>query len=1011
MAGLLITGVGLAVAHHSFYRALNGRTAHSGANAWDKEDQAWSVRIGTALALLAKTCFAGAVAIAYQQQIWLDFRNTDYTLDGICAMFTAVNSVLSFFQWELLANAKVAMLLASTVWLLPLSALTASSALAIIAHTSHDIMVRDVPFVDFTRDALFSIGGMGQVAPALNRLAVSTGANAVLVPVALPIPNSSFDVHFLGPSLQCRTPSEVLDDRIVAEMIRNIHNATAYRLGEQPMADDGSVKSFGEVVSVRTQIWSTLLVGALNLTHTMDLPGSYEDKLTPSISLEDKGLARNLTLGPLIEELSRNLTVNFFSNPQNETGYRTLVNDSSTNNVYHYASRNLLVSYSIAITVTFMSVLLGLRALFLNGVAHSTSFAAILATTRSPSLATVAEGSSLGNEPMPKEMRRTRLQFGVLGSDDQGPGGTEITHSEWASEDAYSASAGSGISKPDGTNAPFKRLPFNFCAISLQPFDHPVCSPDGAIFDITNILPWLKKHGTNPVTGAPLKSTDLIKLSFTKNDEGEMVDPVTYKLFTNNTHIVALRNTSNVFAYDTIERLNIKAKNWQDLVCEEGFSRKDIITLQDPQNVESRNLSTFKYLQDGSSTLTPEQQRERNDPSRNVNKDALGNGASLFKPPKKEQQPDINPDALANNRASIAKTLSFLSSTKPVNRPATTNSSIPPNTSIPSTQPRALHTTGLAAASLTSTGLTPHTSADLASISLESYLLAPRRVRQKGYCLLTLHPLGPSSSSHQITLELHPEFAPKACWNFIELAKKGYYNDLLFHRNIPHFMLQGGDPTGTGKGGSSIWGKNFEDEFEGPLSMKFERRGMLAMANKGKNTNGSQFFITYRGTPHLVRKHTVFGLVVLDDDNRASEEALKALEKVEVDEKSRPETEIKIKDITVLVDPFERFLDDKEEREKAEREREEIRKMGGREDERVTWTGKRVRLDGGSESGNAEEGGGVGKYLKVSAGAEGGKVGAGAKEGKGVMEEWEGGEDGREKKKVKRSGFGNFDAW
>ncbi|KAL8776477.1 MAG: hypothetical protein Q9213_008258, partial [Squamulea squamosa] len=469
-----------------------------------------------------------------------------------------------------------------------------------------------------------------------------------------------------------------------------------------------------------------------------------------------------------------------------------------------------------------------------------------------------------------------------------------ITHSEWASEDAYSASAGSGsgASKSNASNAPFKRLPFNFCAISLQPFDHPVCSPEGTIFDITNILPWLKKHGTNPVTGAPLKSTDLIKLNFTKNDDGEMVDPVTFKVFTNNTHIVALKNTSNVFAYDTIERLNIKAKNWRDLVSEEDFSRKDIITLQDPQNVESRNLSSFKYLQEDASTLTPEQQRERNDPSRNVNTTALGNGASLFKPSRKEQLPDINPDALANNRASIAKTLSALSSSKPTTSPLTTAITAPTNTTT-STQPRALHTTGLAAASLTSTGLTPHTTADLASLSLESYLLVPRRVRTKGYCLLTLHPLSPTSPNrHQITLELAPEFAPKACWNFIQLAKKGYYNNLLFHRNIPGFMIQGGDPTGSGKGGASCWNKNFDDELDGPLSMKFDKRGMLAMANKGKNTNGSQFFITYRGTPHLVRKHTVFGQIVEDE----SFKTLKALEGVEVDDKSRPKIDVRIKE-------------------------------------------------------------------------------------------------------------------
>ncbi|KAL2049410.1 hypothetical protein ABVK25_010314 [Lepraria finkii] len=203
-----------------------------------------------------------------------------------------------------------------------------------------------------------------------------------------------------------------------------------------------------------------------------------------------------------------------------------------------------------------------------------------------------------------------------------------ITHSEWASEDAYSASAGSGIAKSKAPDSTFKRLPFNFCAVSLQPFKTPVCTPDGHTFDIDNILPWLLKHGTNPITGKPLGSEELIKLDFHKNDEGEMVDPVTFKVFTDNTHLVALKNTGNVFAYDTVERLNIKAKMWRDLVSDEEFGRKDIITLQDPQNVQSRNLSSFKYLQDGVSTLTEAQKRERNS---GVNASALGNAASMIK--------------------------------------------------------------------------------------------------------------------------------------------------------------------------------------------------------------------------------------------------------------------------------------------------------------------------------------------------------------------------------------------
>ncbi|KAL8923905.1 MAG: hypothetical protein Q9208_004342 [Pyrenodesmia sp. 3 TL-2023] len=595
-----------------------------------------------------------------------------------------------------------------------------------------------------------------------------------------------------------------------------------------------------------------------------------------------------------------------------------------------------------------------------------------------------------------------------------------ITHSEWASEDAYSASAGSGVSKSNTAGAPFRRLPFNFCAISLQPFSHPVCSPEGAIFDITNILPWLKKHGTNPVTGAPLKSTELIKLHFAKNDDGEMVDPVTFKVFTDNTHLVALRNTGNVFAYDTVERLNIKAKNWRDLVSEEEFSRKDIITLQDPQSIESRNLSTFKYLQEGANTATPEQQRERNDPSRNVNTAALGNGASILKPKTKTAEPNINPDALASNKDSILRTLSAISSSSksqnpslstPISTDTTTPTSNPPK---PQTH-HALHTTGLAAASLTSTGLTPHTAADLAPLSQETYLLHPRRVRAPGYVLLTICLPSPSPSStttttRHLTLTLLPEHAPRACFNFLALARTGSYTHTILHRNIPSFMVQGGDPSGTGRGGASIWNKPFADELDGPL--KFDKRGVLAMANKGKNTNTSQFFITYRPCMHLMRKHTIFGRVE-EEDGGESMATLGMLEKVEVEaESNRPVREVRVLEAKVLVDPFEAFLEEAGEKERVEREREEVRRKGGEEDERVTWTGKRVKGVGSGGGGKAEGKGGeggVGKYLKGDAAGRS----VDGKQGR-VMEEWEGGETIEEeqpKKKKIKGGFGNFDSW
>jgi peptidylprolyl isomerase len=111
-----------------------------------------------------------------------------------------------------------------------------------------------------------------------------------------------------------------------------------------------------------------------------------------------------------------------------------------------------------------------------------------------------------------------------------------------------------------------------------------------------------------------------------------------------------------------------------------------------------------------------------------------------------------------------------------------------------------------------------------------------------------------------IELELKPEIAPKACENFEKLVRKGYYDGIIFHRVIPNFMIQSGDPTGTGAGGESIFGKSFPDECTSKCL--FTKKGLLAMANRGPNTNGSQFFITTVATSWLNGRHTIFGEVI-----------------------------------------------------------------------------------------------------------------------------------------------------
>ncbi len=111
-----------------------------------------------------------------------------------------------------------------------------------------------------------------------------------------------------------------------------------------------------------------------------------------------------------------------------------------------------------------------------------------------------------------------------------------------------------------------------------------------------------------------------------------------------------------------------------------------------------------------------------------------------------------------------------------------------------------------------------------------------------------------------IEIELYADQTPKTVENFVGLANEKYYDGVIFHRVIANFMIQGGDPTGTGRGGQSIWGKPFADEIV--PSLNFNEPGVLAMANAGPNTNGSQFFITVAPTSWLDGKHTIFGKVI-----------------------------------------------------------------------------------------------------------------------------------------------------
>ena len=148
------------------------------------------------------------------------------------------------------------------------------------------------------------------------------------------------------------------------------------------------------------------------------------------------------------------------------------------------------------------------------------------------------------------------------------------------------------------------------------------------------------------------------------------------------------------------------------------------------------------------------------------------------------------------------------------------------------------------------------------------------------------------TSKGNILIELRPDMAPKAVENFVTHAKNGYYNGQIFHRVIKNFMIQGGDPKGTGAGGESIWNKPFDDEFA-PNAV-FDKPGILAMANAGPNTGGSQFFINLVDNNYLDAKHPVFGEVIYGMD------VVDKIAKVQTDSQDMPLEEVKIIRATVL---------------------------------------------------------------------------------------------------------------
>uniref|UniRef100_A0A7S0NWF3 PPIase cyclophilin-type domain-containing protein n=1 Tax=Calcidiscus leptoporus TaxID=127549 RepID=A0A7S0NWF3_9EUKA len=336
----------------------------------------------------------------------------------------------------------------------------------------------------------------------------------------------------------------------------------------------------------------------------------------------------------------------------------------------------------------------------------------------------------------------------------------------------------------------------------------------------------------------------------------------------------AVKPTGNVFSYEAIKQLNLKTGNMHDLLDNTLFAKADLITIQDPSDGTRREIERFSHVKENLSAAVAAKTdgvRHNDATSRILSK--LNKETAL----SKSAAGDAKPAGGGGSKAAASSSKGATSKLAP----------------------RWLQTTGKHSAGFTSTAVTPVTVNEIAALSDEeaarqryAFLKAKK---QKGYAQL-------QTTHGNLNLELHVDVVPMTCENFVQLCERGYYRGVGFHRLLRNFMVQGGDPTATGSGGESAWGKPFADEVSSKL--KHHGRGVLSMANSGPNTNGSQFFITFKSAAHLDGKHSVFGRVVGGFDTLAK------IEKVPTDETDKPTEPIAIVGVNILVNPFESVEDE-----------------------------------------------------------------------------------------------------
>jgi len=489
-----------------------------------------------------------------------------------------------------------------------------------------------------------------------------------------------------------------------------------------------------------------------------------------------------------------------------------------------------------------------------------------------------------------------------------------------------------------GKWTPYSKLPLNCCALSLQPFDKPVGTRDGSVFEITHIVKYIKRFGVHPVHGGKLEIKELIPLHFHTNTQGQLQCPVTFKVLGNNTPVCANMSSGHVYCLEAVLELNKKNKNWNDLVTGQPFKWTDIVVIQDPDNIQGREVAKFHFMLSGqqdeviTEITNPESKAARQNKGEKIRENAAI--ARVFeekerlaqeKAQEEAEKQAADPDAAAAAKQAVDEAKDKQLSIEQARGKRKLNDR---------------YTSGEVAESFTSTAKPLRSDNTLRKLTEEEELQdvydQVRKKKTKGYVRMI-------TSIGCLNLELHCDVAPRTTDNFLRLCSRSYYDNTIFHRLIKNFMMQGGDPKGTGKGGESGFegGAAFKDEFDARLV--HQGPGILSMANNGKNTNRSQFFVTLKSCEHLNNKHSVFGRVV------GGLNLLDAFNNWETDVKDKPLKEIKLIRTEVFKNPFDEVI--------AEAAKPKVEKV---EDPVATWFSN--RRDPMSEHRNRQSAE-VGKYL------------------------------------------------